>query len=153
MQIETKLSELGLTLPTPATAVANYVPVLRTGDLIFVSGQLPMCDGAVTCEGKVDADVTEDHGYEAARLCAINAIAQLKAEAGDLDLIARIVRIEGFVSSSPGWTGQPKVINGASDLFVEVFGDAGRHTRIAVGAAELPLNAAVEVAVTAQLKT
>lgn len=153
MQIETKLSELGLTLPTPATAVANYVPVLRTGNLIFVSGQLPMRDGAVTCAGKVDADVTEDHGYEAARLCAINAIAQLKAEAGDLDLIARIVRIEGFVSSSPGWTGQPRIINGASDLFVEVFGDAGRHTRIAVGAAELPLNAAVEVAVTAQLKT
>ena len=144
--IETRLGELGIELPETAASVANYVPVARTGDLLFVSGQLPMEDGKVVWTGTVGDLLSIEEGAEAARLCAINMLAQLRAALdGDLNRVKRVVRLGGFVASAGDFTAQPQVINGASDLMVDLFGDLGRHARAAVGVSVLPLGAAVEV--------
>jgi enamine deaminase RidA (YjgF/YER057c/UK114 family) len=145
-RIASRLKELGITLPEPAKSVANYVPVAEAGGLLFVSGQLPIADGKVVWTGHVGEELDVEEGAEAARLCAINILAQLSgALDGDLDRVTRVVRLGGFVASAPDFTAQPQVINGASDLMVDVFGDAGRHARAAVGVNVLPLDAAVEV--------
>lgn len=145
-RIESRLAELGITLPVPFGPVANYVPYVITGRYLYISGQLPLADGGLACKGHLGSDdVTADDAHTAARICAINIIAQAKTALGDLDRVKRVVKIVGFVSSMPHFTDQPKVINGASDLMVEVFGDAGRHARSAVGVATLPLGSAVEV--------
>jgi enamine deaminase RidA (YjgF/YER057c/UK114 family) len=145
-KIEAHITSLGLTLPSAAAPVANYVPYVRTGNLVFVSGQIPLQDGAVKYAGLVGGDVSAEDGYAAARLCGLNLIAQAKAACdGDLDRVKRVVKLTGFVACGAQFTGQPQVINGASDLMVQVFGDAGRHSRAAVGAPSLPRNAAVEV--------
>ncbi len=144
--IETRLGELGIELPETAASVANYVPVARTGDLLFVSGQLPMEDGKVVWTGTVGDLLSIEEGAEAARLCAINMLAQLRAALdGDLNRVKRVVRLGGFVASAGDFIAQPQVINGASDLMVDLFGDLGRHARAAVGVSVLPLGAAVEV--------
>ncbi|MBM3269475.1 MAG: RidA family protein [Candidatus Sericytochromatia bacterium] len=145
-----KLREMGLSLPAPAQAIANYVPYVVEDGWIHVSGQLPLRDGAIAHAGLVGADVTVEQGYDAARLCALSALGHLAAAAGDLDRV-RIVRVGGFVASAPGFTDQPQVVNGASDLLVAVLGERGRHARAAVGVASLPRNAAVEVEVLARL--
>lgn len=150
MSIEARLQELGITLPEPSAAVANYLPVVEEGGWITVSGQLPLKDGKLACTGYVGKDVTVEQAYEAARLCAINGLALIKQAAGSLDRV-RITRVGGFVASAPGFTGQPQVINGASDLLVAVLGERGRHARAAVGVAELPLGAAVEVEFSARI--
>ncbi len=151
MTPEQRLGQLGITLPEPPTAIAAYVPWIRTGNLVMTSGQLPMRQGRVAYCGKLGVDLSEDEGYQAARLAAINALAQLKAAAGELSRIGRIVRMEGYVQSGPGFTNQPQVVNGASELLNEVFGDRGRHTRLALGVNELPLGAAIELAVWAEI--
>lgn len=143
-----RLQELGITLPAPARAAGNYLPVVEAGGWLYVSGQLPMVDGALACQGHVGAEVSLEDAQAAARACAINGLSLLKeamgGHEGALDAL-QIVKITGFVASAPGFTAQPKVINGASDLLVEVLGDRGRHARAAVGVAELPLGSAVEV--------
>ncbi len=146
-----RLGQLGLTLPSPPAPVGAYVPGIRTGNLVLVSGQIPIEGGVVKVAGKVGRDVTLEDATRAARQCALNALAIAAATAGGLDNIARIIRLAVFVNSAPGFTDQPKVANGASDLMVEIFGEAGRHVRAAVGASELPLNAAVEVELTAEV--
>jgi enamine deaminase RidA (YjgF/YER057c/UK114 family) len=149
--IETKLQELGLQLPAAPPPVGAYVPVIRTGNLVITSGQLPWIGKQMAFEGKVGAQLHEQDGWNAARLCALNALAQIKTCVGRLEMIRRIVRVEGYVHSAPDFRGQPHVLNGASELFVELFGDAGRHTRIALGVAEMPLNAAVQLCVWAEV--
>jgi len=144
--IESKLTELGLTLPALAAPIANYVGFVRTGDLLFVSGQLCLgADGKLVAKGKLGAEVSIEDGQKAARACAINLLAQIKAAVGDLDRVVRVVRLGGFISSVPSFLDGPKVMNGASDLMVTVFGDKGRHARTTIGVAVLPLEAAVEV--------
>jgi len=145
MSVEQRLKDLGITLPVPAAAVANYVPFVVTGNLVFVSGQLPLDNGKPAVLGKLGAEVSVEDGVRAARLCALGLLAQLRAAAGNLDRVKRVVRLTAFVASTPDFTDQPKVVNGASDLMVEVLGDAGRHARVAVGAPSLPLNVAVEI--------
>ena len=145
--VEDRLAELGLTVPDVAAPVAAYVPVVRDGDLVFTSGQLPMVDGALAATGKVGAEVDADTAKALAQTCALNAIAAIKSEVGDLDTVSRVVKVVGFVASDPGFTGQPGVINGASELLVKAFGDKGIHARSAVGVAALPLDAPVEVEV------
>lgn len=145
--VEARLSELGYTLPDAPDAVGAYLPALRTGNTIVTSGQLPMQDGGLTCVGKVGAEVSIQEAQAAARLCALNCLSQIKGAGTPLENVTRIFRVEGYVNSAPGFHDQAKVMNGASDFFVDVFGEVGRHTRIAVGASELPLNAAVEVAI------
>ena len=144
-RIESRLAELGLELPEPVAPVANYVPYVITGNLVFISGQVSIGpDGLIT--GKLGEDVTLEAGIDAAQACAVNLIAQLKAACdGDLDRVKRVVKLGGFVNCNGDFADQPKVVNGASDLMVAVFGDAGRHARAAVGAPALPMNAAVEV--------
>lgn len=150
--VDARLTELGIDIPTPASPVANYVGFVVTGNLVFVSGQLPLKDGQLQYEGRLGESVSLEDGQAAARLCAINVIAQLKAACeGDLDRVKRIVRLGGFVNSVAGYKDQPKVINGASDLMAEVFADAGRHCRAAVSAGALPLDAAVEVDAIAEI--
>lgn len=145
-RIEARLAELGVSLPPAAPAVANYVPYVVAGTLVHVSGQLPMEGGKPAVRGILGRDVTVEDGTRAARLCGLNLLAQLKAACGgDLDRVRRVVKLTGFVASTPDFIDQPKVVNGASDLMVEVLGDAGRHARAAVGAPSLPLGAAVEV--------
>jgi enamine deaminase RidA (YjgF/YER057c/UK114 family) len=147
-KVDKKLQELGITLPTPAAPVANYVPFVRTGNLVIISGQLCLgLDGkmADAHKGKVGQEVSPEVGQEAARLCAINLLAQLKAAVGDLDKVTRCVRLGGFINAVPTFAALAPVMNGASDLMVEVLGDAGRHARSTVGVAELPLDACVEV--------
>ena len=148
MSIEAKLAELGIVLPTPAAPVANYVPSVRTGNLLVVSGQICLGpDGKIAPEhkGKLGAEVSAEAGYAAARLCAINVLAQTKAALGSLDKVVRCVRLGGFINAVPTYSTVPAVMNGASDLMVAVFGDAGRHARSTIGVAELPADAAVEV--------
>lgn len=145
--IESKLAALGLELPAAPPPVGSYVPVLQTGSLVVTSGQLPFVGKELVFTGKIGKDLEIQDGWDAARLCAVNALSQIKACLGNLDQVARVVRVEGYVNSAPGFHAQPQVVNGASELFTELFGDNGRHTRIAVGVAELPLDAAVEVAV------
>lgn len=148
MSIDAKLAELGIVLPTPAAPVANYVPSVRTGNLLVVSGQICLGpDGKIAPEhkGKLGAEVSAEAGYAAARLCAINVLAQTKAALGSLDKVVRCVRLGGFINAVPTYATVPLVMNGASDLMVAVFGDAGRHARSTIGVAELPADAAVEV--------
>ncbi|WP_299814338.1 RidA family protein [uncultured Roseibium sp.] len=143
--VEARLSDLGITLPEAAAPAANYVPFVRTGNQLFISGQLPMKDGKIQVTGKLGADVSVDDGKAAAKLCAINLLAQAKAALGDLEKAARLVKIVGFVNSTADFTEQPQVINGASDFMVDAMGDKGRHARSAVSAASLPFGAAVEI--------
>jgi enamine deaminase RidA (YjgF/YER057c/UK114 family) len=143
--IEDKLKQLNIMLPVPPKPAGAYIPVVVSGNLAFVSGQIPMQDGKVVFTGKVPAERTIDEAQSAAKLCAVNILAQLKANLGSLDRITRFVRVSGFVNSTQDFTEQPKVINAASDLFFEVFGEKARHSRIAVGVASLPLNSTVEI--------
>ena len=144
--IEAKLQELGVTIPTPAASVANYVGYVTTGNLVFVSGQLPLEDGKVAVSGHLGKNVSIEEGYRGARISAINLLAQLKAATnGDLSRIKRVVRLTGFISSTPDFVDQSKIINGASDFLVDVLGEAGRHARISISVAALPMGAAVEV--------
>src|SRR3974390_818778 len=145
-EIEKKLAELGPTLSTPAAPVANYVGLVRSGNLLVVSGQLCFgADGKLVAAGKLGAGVSAEDGQKAARACAINLLAQLKLALGDLDKVVRVVRLGGFINSAPTFLDGPKVMNGASDLMVNVFGEKGRHARTTVGVAVLPMDAAVEV--------
>jgi enamine deaminase RidA (YjgF/YER057c/UK114 family) len=142
---EERLAELGLTLPEVVPPLAAYVPSVRTGSLVFISGQLPTVDGALAETGLVGSEVTPEVAKAMAQQCALNALAAVKAEIGDLALVTRVVKVLGFVASAPGFTGQPQVVNGASELLLAVFGDAGRHARSAVGVASLPRDSPVEV--------
>src|SRR5574342_1122535 len=151
--IDEKLDKLGITLPTPPKPVASYIPVVKTGNLVFVSGQIPIIDGKVAYCGKVTKDLSIEDAQRAARLCVINALAQLKSELQNLDKISKIVRLSGFVNSPPDFIEQPKVINGASDLLYDIFEKKGQHTRIAVGVSSLPLNSAVEIDLIAEFNT
>lgn len=144
--VEKKLTDLGITLPTPAAPVANYVPFVRTGKLLIISGQICFdTEGKLVAKGRLGDGVSIEDGAKAAQACAVNLLAQLKAALGDLDKIERVVRLGGFINSAPGFVDGPKVMNGASDLMVTAFGDKGRHARTTVGVAALPLDAAVEV--------
>ncbi len=145
--VEKRLGELGITLPEVAPPVAAYVPAVISGSYVYTSGQLPFIKGELTGSGKVGADVTPDDAKKLAATCAINALAAIKERLGDLDRVTRVVKVVGFVASDPTFTGQPGVINGASELLGEVFGEAGVHARSAVGVAVLPLDAPVEVEV------
>jgi enamine deaminase RidA (YjgF/YER057c/UK114 family) len=145
-RIETRLAELGLAIPEAAAPAANYVPYVLAGSLLHVAGQITMKNGNIEFVGRVGRDFGVDEAYQAARLCGINLIAQAKAACGgDLDKVRRVVKLGGFVNCTADFTDHPKVVNGASDLMVEVFGDAGRHARFAVGAPSLPFNVAVEI--------
>ena len=149
--IEEKLASLNISLPSPPKSAGSYIPVVKAGSLLFVSGQIPIKDGKIQFEGKVPTNILVEEAQKAAKLCAINALAQLKAELGTLDRILKIVRVSGFVNSSQEFTEQPKVINAASDFLFEIFGEKGRHSRIAVGVASLPLNSAVEIDLIAEV--
>lgn len=149
--IEAKLKTLGIDLPIAPPPVGFYVPAIRTGNLVITSGQLPFVGKEIAFAGKIGANLHEEDGWNAARLCAVNALSQIKACLGSLEMVRRIVRVEGYVHSAPGFQAQPQVVNGASELFVELFGDAGKHTRIALGIAEMPLNAAVQLSVWAEI--
>ena len=152
MSVKEKISSLGLSLPTAAAPVAAYVPAVKSGNLVFTAGQLPVVDGKLVKEGKVGRDVTAEEAKELAQRCALNALAAISLVA-DLDQIERVVRVGGFVNCAPGFTAIPGVINGASEFLIKIFGDVnGKHARTAVGVAELPLNAPVEVEVIVQLK-
>ena len=145
MSFEARLAELKITLPPAPKPVATYVPAVRAGDLLFLSGTGPFKDGAIVYAGKLGKDLTVEQGYEAARLTLLNALALVRQELGTLDRVTRVVRLTGHVASADGFTQQPAVLNGASDLLVQIFGEAGRHARLALGAAELPLNMAIEL--------
>ena len=152
MSIKEKINSLGLTLPVAALPVAAYVPAVKTGNLVFVAGQLPLVEGKIVKEGKVGKEVTPEEAKEMAQVCALNALAAI-ALVADLDQIERVVRVGGFVNGIPGFTAIPPIINGASELFIKLFGEVnGKHARTAIGVAELPLNAPVEVEVLVQLK-
>jgi enamine deaminase RidA (YjgF/YER057c/UK114 family) len=151
-RVEERLEELGIALPEAPAPVAAYVSVVRSGDLVVTSGQLPWQAGRLVHAGKLGVEVSDEQGYEAARVCAINAIAQLKEAVGELDKIKQIVRVEGYVHSGAGFRGHPQVLNGASELLVEVFGAAGKHTRIALGTNEMPLDAPVQLVVWAAVR-
>ena len=153
MSIKEKLAELGLTLPVAAVPVAAYVPAVRTGNLVFTAGQLPIVDGKVVITGKVGAEVTPEQAKDMAQICALNALAAISLVA-DIDQIERVVRVGGFVNGVPGFVAIPQVINGASELLIKLFGEVnGKHARTAIGVAELPLNAPVEVEMVVQLKS
>jgi enamine deaminase RidA (YjgF/YER057c/UK114 family) len=144
--VEKKLAELGISLPEPKAPVANYVPFVRTGNFMLVSGQICFgADGKLVAKGRLGGEVSVEDGQRAARACAINLLAQIKAGLGDLDKVIRVVRLGGFINSAPGFADGPQVMNGASDLMVAVFGDRGRHARTTVGVSALPLDAAIEV--------
>ncbi|WP_394432002.1 RidA family protein [Streptomyces sp. SGAir0957] len=149
--VEDKLASLGLTLPPVVPPVAAYQPAVRSGSYVYTAGQLPMVDGKLPLTGKVGDEVTADQAKELARTCALNALAAVKSVAGDLDRIARVVKVVGFVASATDFTGQPGVVNGASELLGEVLGDKGVHARSAVGVAVLPLDAPVEVEIQVEL--
>lgn len=149
---EERLAELGLTLPQVAKPLAAYVPAVRSGSLVFTSGQLPTVDGTLPKGGKVGAGVSADEAKQLAERCALNALAAVKAEIGELSRVRRVVKLVGFVASAPDFTAQPAVVNGASELLGKVFGDAGAHARSAVGVAVLPLDAPVEVELTVEIE-
>jgi enamine deaminase RidA (YjgF/YER057c/UK114 family) len=144
MSVTARLAELGIELPAVVKPVAAYIPAVRTGNLVYTAGQLPMQDGALPVTGKVGAEVSAEDAKTLARICALNALAAVASVVG-IDEVTRVVKVVGFVASAPGFSGQPGVVNGASELFGEVFGEAGAHARSAVGVSELPLNAPVEV--------
>ena len=152
MKIEDRLAELGLSLPEVPAPVAAYVPAVRAGNWVYVSGQTPFRDRKLRVKGKVGKDVTLEDAYEEAKQCALNIMAAVKSVAGSLDNVERIVKLVGFVASTPDFTDAPKVVNGASELFVQVFGDKGKHARSAVGVAALPLDCCVEVEAVVLLK-
>lgn len=151
MSFEQQLKQLGLELPAPPKPVANYVPVVRTGDLLFLSGVLPSRDGQLVMTGKLGENLTVEQGAEAARVAVLNGLSIIRSVAGSLDRVKQIVKMVGYIASAPGFTDQPQVLNGASDLLVSLFGDAGRHARVAVGAAELPRHAPVEIELIVQV--
>ncbi len=145
-KVDMHIAQLGIELPTPAPPAGAYVPFVVAGRLLLVAGQLPMWNGTLKYDGRVGAEITLEDGIAAARLCGLNLLAQARAACdGDLDRVRRVLRLGGFVQAAPGFTDHPKVLNGASELMVEVFGQAGRHVRVAVGAASLPMAAAVEI--------
>src|SRR5262245_49399350 len=148
---EARLKALGIVLPPAPKPIAAYVPAVRTGNLVFLAGQGPFADGKPTITGKVGAQVTEKQAYEAARTAILISLAVLRAEIGSLDRVRRIVKLVGWVNSAPGFTRQPWVMNGASELLVEIFGEAGKHARSSVGANELPLNIPVEIAIVVEI--
>jgi enamine deaminase RidA (YjgF/YER057c/UK114 family) len=147
-----RLAALGITLPPVTPPAAAYVPAVRTGSYVYVSGQVPVVDGKLAGTGKVGAEVSAEDAAAMARTCALSAVAAAASAAGGLDNIRRIVKVVGFVASAPGFSGQPQVINGASELLIEVFGEDGRHARSAIGVAELPLNVPVEVELIAEIR-
>ncbi|MGI0055751.1 MAG: RidA family protein [Nitrosarchaeum sp.] len=142
--IEEKIKSMGINIPIPPSPAGSYIPVVKSGNLLYVSGQIPIKDGRVSFTGKV-SDANIETAQKSARVCAINILAQLKKELGNLEKISKIVRLSGFVNSMPEFTQQPKVINAASDLFYEIFGECGKHSRIAVGVSSLPLNSMTEI--------
>ncbi|WP_431958804.1 RidA family protein [Actinacidiphila sp. bgisy160] len=150
--VEQRLAELGLELPAVAAPIAAYVPAVRSGAYVYTSGQLPVVEGKLTCTGKVGAEVTADEAKQLARTCALNALAAVRSVVGDLDRVKRVVKVVGFVASAPDFTGQPSVVNGASELLGEVLGDKGVHARSAVGVAVLPLDAPVEVEIQVEVE-
>ena len=152
MSIEERLQELGITLPSPPVPVACYAPYTIAGKLVHIAGQLPLADGALTCKGRLDGNVTLENGQAAARLCAINVVAQLKAACGDLDRVARCLKLNVFIAATADFTRHPEVANGASELIAAIFGEAGKHARSSVGVASLPRGAAVEVDAVFELK-
>jgi enamine deaminase RidA (YjgF/YER057c/UK114 family) len=151
MSYEIRLKQLGIELPAAPQPVANYVPVVRAGDLLFLSGVLPSRDGQLVMTGKLGQALTIEQGVEMSRVAVLNALAIIRGEVGSLDRVKRIVKMVGHIASASGFTDQPKVLNGASDLLVSVFGEAGRHARVAVGAAELPRQAPVEIELIVQV--
>ena len=152
MSFETRLTELGIQLPSPPQPVATYIPAVQAGDLLFLSGVVPFRDGKLALVGKLGTDLTVEQGYEAARIALLNALAIVREELGTLDRVKKVVRMVGHVASADGFVQQPAVVNGASDLLVKIFDDAGRHARVAVGAAELPLDAPVELEIILQVR-
>jgi enamine deaminase RidA (YjgF/YER057c/UK114 family) len=145
MEIEKRIESLGLELPEVPRPVASYIPAVHSGHYVFTSGQLPMIKGELKAKGKIGRDLTVEQGYECAKVAALNCLAAVRSVVDELDRVRRIVRVTGFVNSAPGFEEQPKVINGASDLLVEIFGEKGKHSRLALGANELPLGSPVEV--------
>jgi enamine deaminase RidA (YjgF/YER057c/UK114 family) len=150
VDVRAKIEELGLTLPVAALPVAAYVPAVRTGNLVFTAGQLPIVDGKMVETGKVDGDISVDRAKELATICALNAIAAV-ALVADINKITKVVRVVGYVNGVPGFINHPAVVNGASELFIHIWGDAGKHARSAVGIAELPLNSPVEIELTVEI--
>ena len=151
MSFDAKLKALNIELPMAPKPVANYVPVVRVGDLLFLSGVLPSRDGQLILTGKLGQGITIEQGMEAAKVAALNALAIVRGEVGSLDKVKRIVKMVGHIASAPGFTDQPQVLNGASDLLVQIFGETGKHARVAVGAAELPRQAPVEIELIVQV--
>ena len=151
MSFDAKLKALNIELPMAPKPVANYVPVVRAGDLLFLSGVLPSRDGQLILTGKLGQGITIEQGMEAAKVAALNALAIVRGEVGTLDKVKRIVKMVGHIASAPGFTDQPQVLNGASDLLVQIFGETGKHARVAVGAAELPRHAPVEIELIVQV--
>ena len=151
-RIELKLNELGILLPEPAKPVAAYIPAKQTGKLVFTAGQLPMVQGELISKGLLGQDVEIEEANKAARICTLNALAAIKGVIGDLDRVKQIVRVVGYVASVPTFTQQPAVVNGASELLLEIFGENGKHARSAVGMAVLPLNASVEIELTVEVE-
>ena len=151
--IEDKLKEIGIELPKPPTPAGSYTPVIISKNIAYVSGQIPIKDGDVSFTGKVPVDQTIENAQSAARLSTINALSQLKSQLGSLDKISRILRVSGFVNSDPNFSDHPKVINASSDLLYEIFGEIGKHTRIAIGVNSLPLNSTVEIDMIVEIKT
>ena len=152
MLFRSKLNELGIKLPEPVKPLASYIPAIRVGNLVMTSGQVPIVDGQIKYKGRVGRDLTEAEGKDAAKLCAINCLAVIKSVVNDLDEIKKIVKLTVFIASADGFTNQPEVANGASDLIVEIFGENGKHARSAVGVSELPRGSAVEIEMIAELK-
>lgn len=152
MGIEARLAELKIVIPTPARPVGAYVPALAAGEMAFTSGQLPVAGGALKFKGKLGQEISLEEGYQAARLCAVNCLGALTGVLGTLDRVEQIVKVTGFVASAEGFTDQPRVVNGASELLEAVFGEKGKHARSAVGVAELPLGAPVEVEIIARFR-
>ncbi|MBO8128581.1 MAG: RidA family protein [Peptococcaceae bacterium] len=150
--IEDKLKKLGFELPPVPQPVASYVPAMQAGNLVFTSGQLPLRNGEMVYRGRVGEDVSTEEGQEAARLCVLNCLAAIKGLIGNLENVVQVVKVTGFVNSAPGFSEQPRVINGASDLLQEIYGENGRHARAAVGVAALPLNASVELEMVVAVK-
>jgi enamine deaminase RidA (YjgF/YER057c/UK114 family) len=148
---DAQLAALGLVLPAPPKPVATYIPVVKVGDLLFLSGMIPLRDGTLIMAGKLGQEISIEQGYEGAKICLLNALAVIRQEFGTLDRVKQVVKMVGYVASTADFVQQPAVINGASDLLVKLFGDAGRHVRVAVGAAALPLNAPVEIELIVQM--
>jgi len=149
--IEKRLAESRIFLPNPSVAIGSYLPVVVVGDLAFVSGQIPIENGQLKFKGKVGREITLEEGQQAARLCTLNGLAQVKSKVGSLDFVSRVVKLTGFVNCDPSFMDHPKVVNGASDLLVQIFGDNGKHSRAAVGVSSLPLDSAVEIEFILQL--